>query len=83
MVRKKTSKRNKKINNAMKHKDVPGAGAKKRRKLKPSDRSTAVMKEYKRGTLRSGKSGKVVTNKKQARAIAISESGKRKNKKRK
>jgi ribosomal protein L21E len=39
-----------------------------------------VMGEYKEGTLHSGKSGKVVTNPKQAIAIAISES---KNKKKK
>jgi hypothetical protein len=39
-----------------------------------------VMGEYKEGTLHSGKGGKVVTNPKQAIAIAISES---KNKKKK
>jgi hypothetical protein len=39
-----------------------------------------VLGEYKEGTLHSGKSGKVVTNPKQAIAIAISES---KNKKKK
>ena len=32
-----------------------------------------VMKEYKEGTLRSGGSGKKVTSRKQAQAIALSE----------
>ena len=36
-----------------------------------------VMSEYKEGTLHSGKSGKVVTNPKQAIAIAMSEAGKK------
>jgi hypothetical protein len=34
-----------------------------------------VMGEYKEGTLHSGKGGKVVTNPKQAVAIALSEAG--------
>lgn len=34
-----------------------------------------VMHEYKKGTLRSGGSGKKVTNRKQAIAIAMSEAG--------
>lgn len=34
-----------------------------------------VMREYKEGTLHSGKSGKVVTNPKQAIAISLSEAG--------
>jgi hypothetical protein len=40
-----------------------------------------VMGEYKEGTLHSGKGGPVVKNPKQAIAIAISESKKRKSKK--
>ena len=36
-----------------------------------------VMGEFKEGTLHSGKGGKVVTNPKQAIAIAISEAAKR------
>ena len=35
-----------------------------------------VMGEFKEGTLHSGKGGKVVTNPKQAVAIALSEAGK-------
>ncbi|MDD2493953.1 MAG: DUF6496 domain-containing protein [Tissierellia bacterium] len=66
-------KEDKKIKNAMKHPNVLGAGAKKRKKLPPKKRTTAVMKEWKRGTLHSG-SGKIVKSKKQAIAIAISES---------
>ena len=37
-----------------------------------------VMHEYKEGTLHSGKGGPVVTNPKQAIAIALSEAGKAK-----
>ena len=39
-----------------------------------------VMKEFKSGKLKSGKSGKKVTNKKQAIAIAMSETRKKKRK---
>ena len=79
--KRKTTKRQTRIKKAMKHKDVPGAGAKKRKKLKPSERGNAVMKEFARGTLRS--SGKVVKSRKQAMAIAASESGKNKKRKKK
>lgn len=41
-----------------------------------------VMKEYKAGKLHIGKSDKKVKSKKQAIAIALSEAGKSKNKKR-
>ena len=39
-----------------------------------------VMKEFKSGKLKSGKSGKKVTNRKQAIAIAMSEARKKKRK---
>lgn len=39
-----------------------------------------VMREYKEGTLHSGKGGPVVKSKKQAVAIALSEAGKSKKK---
>ena len=39
-----------------------------------------VMKEFKSGNLKSGKSGKKVTKKKQAIAIALSEARKKKRK---
>lgn len=56
------------------HEDKPGAGAKKRKHLKGKDKVEVVMGEYKRGTLRSG-SGKKVTKRSQALAIAMSEAG--------
>jgi len=67
------------IKAAMKHPDKLGAGAKLRRKLKPDERIEADMKEFKRGTLRSG-SGEHVKNPKQAVAIGLSEAGKFKKK---
>lgn len=62
---------------AMNHKDVPGAGAKERREhlQGAKDYMQADMAEFKRGTLRSG-SGEVVTNRKQALAISLSEARK-------
>ncbi len=62
------------VRRALRHPDVLGAGAAKRRKLMAAkDKIHAVMSEYKRGTLRSGGGGKKVTNRKQAVAIALSE----------
>jgi hypothetical protein len=48
-------------------------------KVKPK-KVQKVMKEYKSGTLHSGTSGPVVTSRKQAVAIALSEAGMAKNK---
>ncbi len=74
--------RKKSITRAMKHPDIPGAGAKKRKKLKnPQDKVHTVMAEYKKGTLHSGKSKKPVSSRKQAIAIAMSEAGLSKKKK--
>ena len=58
-----------------KHSNKPGAGAKKRKGLKPDDKVRAVMGEFKRKTLHSGGSGKIVTKRSQAIAIAMGESG--------
>jgi hypothetical protein len=65
----------------LKHSNKLGAGAKKRKKLKGQKKVHVVMKEFKRGTLHSG-SGGIVKNRKQAIAIALSEAGLSKNKKR-
>jgi hypothetical protein len=71
--------RKEKIKKAMEHPDKLGAGAKKRKSLHGKDKVEVVMKEFKRGTLRSG-SGEKVTNPKQGIAIALSEAGLSKNK---
>lgn len=49
----------------------------------PSSKVKKVMKEFKQGKLKSGGSGKKVTKKRQAIAIALSEAGKSKKKSRK
>lgn len=66
------------VEKAMQHPDVPGAGAKARANLGKANTAKAVMKEFNKGTLRAGGSGKVVTNPAQAKAIARSESEKKK-----
>jgi hypothetical protein len=71
---------NKKQKEATKHSNELGAGAKKRKKLKPKDKVGVVMHEFKRGTLHSG-SGEIVKDRKQAIAIAMSEAGKSNKKK--
>ena len=48
------------------------------KKTKAEAKISKVMREYKAGTLHSGKSGPVVKNPKQAVAIAISESKRKK-----
>ena len=60
----------------MHHKDVPGAGAEKRKSLPAREKVGVVMEEFKHGTLHSGKSKKPVTNPKQAIAIGLSEARK-------
>jgi len=64
---------------AMKHKNVLGAGAKKRKKLHGQDKMDVVMAEFHRGTLHSG-SGAIVTDPMQAVAIGYSEMRKHKKK---
>lgn len=59
---------------AMKHPDVLGAGAKKRKSLPAKEKVGVVMSEFKRGTLNSG-SGAKVKSRPQAIAIAMHESG--------
>jgi len=46
--------------------------------MKPATKIRKVMREFKEGTLHSGKKGPVVKNPKQAIAIAISESKRKK-----
>lgn len=65
--------------NAMRHPDVYGAGAAKRRNLPPKERPAVAVKEYERGTLNSG-SGHRATSKAQALAIGYSEARKNKRK---
>lgn len=48
------------------------------KKSKKNKKISKVMREYKSGKLKSGKSNKKVVNKKQAIAIAISEANKKK-----
>lgn len=66
--------RTKLLARAMRHADKPGAGAAQRRKLGLTGREKAavVMREFHRGKLRS-RSGAVVTDEQQAKAIAMSE----------
>ena len=64
---------------AMIHPNILGAGAAKRKHLHGEAKIPVVMGEFQRGTLHSG-SGGIVTNRKQAIAIAMSEAGKSKKK---
>lgn len=70
-------KHSKVVERAMKHPDVLGAGAKKRKHLSPENKIEVVMHEFGAGKLHSG-SGQKVTNPRQALAIGYSESRKRK-----
>lgn len=65
----------KRAEKAMKHENVLGAGAKKRKALPAKEKIPVVMKEFARGTLHSG-SGDIVENPKQALAIGLSEARK-------
>lgn len=67
---------------ALKHPNKLGSGAKKRRKLHGEEKIPVVMREFKQGTLHSG-SGKIVTDRSQAVAIALSEAGLSRKKKKK
>jgi hypothetical protein len=51
--------------------------------LKKEKKISKVMREYKSGKLKSGKSNKKVVNKKQAIAIALSEAGVKQKRRRK
>lgn len=70
------------IKKAMTHSNKLGAGAKARKHLKGKEKVGVVMSEFKRGTLHSG-SGKIVKKPKQAIAIALSEAGMSKKKRKK
>jgi hypothetical protein len=59
----------------MNHANTLGAGAAKRSVLHGKEKIPIVMSEFKRGTLHSG-SGGIVTNRRQAVAIALSEARK-------
>ena len=58
------------LSRAQMRKQISSSPAKKKR-----DKVKKVMKEFKKGKLRSGGSGKKVKNRKQAVAIALSEAG--------
>ena len=64
----------KKQKEAINHPNKLGMGAKKRKKLKGKKKFEVVMSEFANGTLHDS-SGNIVTDKKQALAIAYSESG--------
>lgn len=65
----------KRVKKALRHEDVYGAGAKARREadLEPAEEYEAIEHERKQGTLHAGGSGSIVTDPKQAKAIAASE----------
>ena len=79
----KTSKSAAKKTSTSRKSSAKGGGAKKRTAKKSSSKSTArskvkkAMHERKEGTLKSGRSGKKVTSRKQAIAIGLSEARKR------